>query len=279
MRRLATFLTLCLLVLPARSEAQSGFLQDYGLSYGNGMLSAYSSYADALQNANPLYSSAFPTRDLALYMGMNTPYYGGSQSYFGYMLTNWFTGSPNPNNTNVGFWQVYDTDGGSISSMNMFWANPSMTVFQLMASGGPTIQGCSTIPPQDCGRLWNGVSSANGGVFLDWSINLSASFGSSAVWNVSSGLFESILRPNSVSGQMAGIFYDPNAGLYYQASVEIGQDSWAYDQGLITDDVLYGASLVVPEPATMILLATGLLGMFFASAVSFLRRRKGLLPK
>ncbi len=254
-------------------SAQSGFVYDYSLSYGNGLLSAYNSLSDAQQGVNQLYASDFPTRDLALYMGMNTPHYGGSQSYFAYMLTNWFTGVPNtnPNNTNVGFWQVYDTDAGSVSSMSMSWADPSRTIFQMFAQGGPTIQGCSTIPPEDCGRLWNGVNAANGGVFLDWSISLTASFLSSAVWNASSGLFESMIRPNAVSGQMAGIFYDPTADLYYRASVELGQDSWAYKEGLLTDEVLYGASTVVPEPATMILLASGLIVL---SLVQLLKRRK-----
>lgn len=271
MRRILRLLLIISLFLSGKVSAQSGYVYDYTLSYGNGLLSAYNSLTDAQSQLNPLYASDFPTRDLALYMGLNTPYYGGSQSSFAYMLTNWFTGSPNPNNTNVGFLQMYDTDAGSVSSMSMSWTNSSMTVFQLMAQGGPTIQGCTTMPPEDCGRLWNGVNSANGGVFLDWSISLLASFSSSAVWNASSGLFESMLRPDVVSGQIAGIFYDPTEDLYYRASVAVGQDSWAYDQSLLTDEVLYGASTVAPEPATMFLVATGLIGMLIASA---LRRRK-----
>lgn len=272
MMRRTLFLALCL-IFPAQSSAQSGFVYDYSLSYGNGLLSAYSSLTDAQVQLNPLYASNFPTRDLALYMGLNTPYYGGSEPNFAYMLTNWFTGSPNPNNTNVGFWQTYDTDAGSVSSMSMSWANSSMTLFQFMAQGGPTIQGCTTMPPEDCGRLWNGVNSANGGVFLDWSISLMASFSASATWNASSGLFEAMVRPYAVSGQMAGIFYDSTADLYYRADVALGQDSWAYDQGLLTDEVLYGASTVAPEPATMILLLTGLVAM---ALTSVLRRRRGM---
>lgn len=273
LRFFLAFLSATLFWVPDGKAQQSGFVYDYGLSYGNGLLSAYNSLSDAQQGINQLYSSNFPTRDLALYMGMNTPYYGGSQSYFTYMLTNWFTGSPNPNNTNVGFWQIYDTDAGSLGSINMYWVNPSMTLFQLYAQGGPTILGCSNIPPQDCGRLWNGVNSANGGVFLDWNISLLASFATSAVWNPLSGLFESMLRPTSVSGSMSGIFFDPTANLYYKASVGLGQDSWAYKEGLLTDGVLYGASTVVPEPVTMAMLATGLI---ILSLVSLIRRRRGL---
>jgi hypothetical protein len=193
---------------PVAMHGQSAFVYDYSLGYFGGSLTTHSSLADAQAGVNPLVSTLFPQRDLALYLGTD-----GSSSY-AYSLTNWFAvdAGSSPSNTNVGFYQIYDTDGSTVASMTGSW-NPALTQFSYAASGGPTVQGCVSTPPQDCGRLWNGAGSANGGSFIEWGIDLTATFGAAAIFNGGSGLYESAARPTSVTGQLSGIFHDGTTNL------------------------------------------------------------------
>lgn len=274
----ATAVALSLGATTSAQAQQSVFVSDFSLGYGGGTVTTFSSLVDAQNGTNALVTSVVPDRDLALYLGLNTPFYGGvGVPNFSYILTNWFdvpdgsqSGIGNPNNTNVGFLQLADTDGGSIGNMSGSW-NASKTTFTFNASGSTSIPGCGTAPPQDCGRLWNGATSANGGSFLDWGIFFNANFFTAATFNVASGLFESTARPTSILGQFSGLFHDDKTSQYYRVQTDIGLNSYAYANGLETE-FLYGSNTVTPEPASMTLVATGLAGLFAARR----RRRKGL---
>jgi hypothetical protein len=108
--------------------AQSGYLLAENLGY-TGTVTCYATLSDALGGVGATCSAAIPQRDLSLYFVQNNPAFAGS----GYppsaaiFLTNWYAGGgSNPNNTNVGFMQMYDDGAGSVSSMSMGW-NPTLT--------------------------------------------------------------------------------------------------------------------------------------------------------
>lgn len=257
------------LMRPTAVVAQSGFVSDNTASYSGGTLSTHATLADALAGSNALVSTAFPTRDLSLYLSFNSSYYHDTA----YVLTNWFAsatgqdGIGNPSNTNTGFFQLADDDAGSVVSQSASW-NTALTAFSYAASGAATIEGCANLAPDDCGRLWNGGTSANGGSFVSWDFGLTATFLAAATFNGASGLWESAGRPTSLSGSFSGIFADGTTGEFYRFSAPFGQDSWSWDQGYESvDNILYGADTIadptatVPEPATLTLLATGLAGL------------------
>src|SRR5690606_27792253 len=107
-------------------------------------------------------------------------------------------------------------------------------------------------PPQDCGRFWNGASSANGGSFVEWNFNLLASGLSPAIWNATSGHWESESRATAVTGSFFGIFHDVTTNEYYRGEWDVNLTSWAHENGLI-DSPFYAANdriptETVPEP-------------------------------
>jgi hypothetical protein len=246
--------------------AQSGYLLAENLGY-TGTVTCYATLSDALGGVGATCSAAIPQRDLSLYFVQNNPAFAGS----GYppsaaiFLTNWYAGGgSNPNNTNVGFMQMYDDGAGSVSSMSMGW-NPTLTNFHLAASGGPTITGCTTIPPQDCGRLWNGGSQANGGSYHWWDVNVMFSGFSPATYNATTGVYESVSEPVSVSGTIRGVFADATTGMFHRLDATVNTTSWAASNGHAGTT---HAGAVVPEPATILLVASGLV------AVGAVTRRK-----
>lgn len=254
------------LLTASTASAQSGYLPAENLGY-TGTVTCYTTLSDALGGVGATCSAAIPQRDLTLYFVQNNAAFAGS----GYppseaiFLTNWYAGSgSNPNNTNVGFMQMYDLDAGSVSSMSMTW-NSSLTDFHLKASGGPTITGCSTIPPQDCGRLWNGATSANGGSYHWWDVNVMFAGFAPATYNATTGVYESVSEPVSVSGTIKGIFADATTGRFYRLDATVNNTSWAASSGLATTTDAGG---VVPEPSTILLVASGL------AAVGVVVRRK-----
>lgn len=265
--------------LTAPLKAQGAYFSSDNLGYA-GALTCYGSLADAASHVNSTCNSLIPQRDLSLFFVDNNAAFAGLNPVTGLALppsqalvvTNWWSNNEaNPNDQNYGFLQLFDLDAGSVSSMSMGW-DPTLTTFQVAASGGPTITGCSNIPPQDCGRLWNGQNpsaQANGGSFISWSVSAIFSGFAAATFNSATGVYESVSEPTSATGSFNAIFADAKTGQFYDIDANINNTSWAASNGFGGTTVAGAPVTATPEPASLALMATGLGGLG-----GFIKRRR-----
>lgn len=246
-----------------------GYFQSDNLAYF-GHVSCYTSRALALAHAAANCGvSTNVQRDLGIsFVDGNFVFSPTVPTQAIFQTNNYSNVGNNPSNTNVGFVEMYDFNGTSVSDMSMVW-DDSRTMFTLAASGGNTQLGCNG---GDCSILWNGGTGANGGQFLTWNINAMFSGFTEATFNDATGMFESASDFSDLTGTLSGVFFDATTGRYYDLDAQLNADSWAVANGFATGNIAGGFAPVTatPEPASIALMATGL---FAVGGVS-LRRRK-----
>lgn len=267
----------------ASVQAQGAYVATDRFGYA-GTIHRYTSLSDALAGTNEVSGSPFtvPQRDLGLYMVNNNAAFAGAgydptESIF---LSAWYAnGGDSPSNQNTGFIQMYDTEGGTVTSMNGAWLDAARTTYGFSVTGGNTIFGGCADGSGDCGRLWNagsslGSSETTAGVFYSYALSFTATGLSSATWNPTTGVFESASEPTAVFGSLAGIFHntsatDPSSNGWYAFDLSLNMDSWETANGYgYTSE--FGSAQVTPEPASLVLMASGILGVL---GMARLRRR------
>ena len=256
--------------------AQNGsFLQADKLGY-TGQVRRFANPLDAIAGVNATGTFAVGQRDVSIFAIDNNPAFSGSPFpasafYFG----TFFTPPGSPSNTNNGFVDIRDDDGGSVTSTFAGWMNAGRTHFRYQVQGGPTIPGCPAYTvgmPQDCSALWAGtagngpVTFGTAGTFLNYNFSLDATGLTSAVWNPLYGVYESISEPGAFSGSFSGVFVNTNTddlslNGFYRVDLTLNMTSWS----AINDPVLrrstFGSANVVPEPMTLALLVPGVLAI------------------
>lgn len=261
----------------AGAASAQGYVSTDRFGY-SGTISRYTSQSDALGGVNAVSGSPFVVgaRDLGLYMvDGNIGFGGATYANSAIFLSAWYlNGGNTPTNQNNGFIQHYDVEGGSVTSMSAVWTDAAMTSFAFSVTGSAGVPGgCDG--SGDCGRLWNagsapGAASVTAGIFWAYSLSFVATGLAPAVWNPTTGVYESNSNPTAGFGTLWALFEntstsDPASNGWYVANLNLDMNSLYGLRG----DSYFGSDDVVPEPATLTLLATGLAGM----AAS--RRRKG----
>lgn len=295
-KHLALAATLCGTFLPTASHASPFYVTSESFNY-SGTINRYSTLSDALNDQNSVggpYSIATASngdrntlnnaRDGSVYLTSGTPGFVDTSVF----MTSWyFTTMPangagwgNPNNTNTGFVQLYDTDNSTISNISGGWDDDSYTNFSFSADGD------NATNAEDYARLWappvvGGAGSITRGTFLTYHLDMQFELPSAATLDVLiPGWYGSVARPTSVTGSFTGIFQntgtqsDLNGFYVFDLSMSLG--TWAeasaavYPDGSTQYSPANGfAAPAVPVPATVLLLLSGLL------SVGLTRRRIG----
>ena len=268
-----------LLGASAGAQAAPFFATSDTFSY-TGTVSVYATLADALLGGGTAH--AIPTatsgaestlpgaRDASLFIGASGV---GQLVDANIFSTAWFysttpqlgLGAGNPNNTNVGFVQLYDDDGSTDTTTTGGWTDATYTSFSLFVAGGGATSAA------DGSQLWPAPDttedpSLTDGAFISYELSLTAAFANAATMSMSTGWYQTSEAPIDVDGYFRGIFQN-NSGLFYAFDFTFQNGSWAADNGasFIDGGQFFTSNFFtapeVPEPTAFALFALALAGI------------------
>jgi hypothetical protein len=266
-------------VILGTSPAIAGSINSERFGY-TATVTQYATLADAEADNNPTNTINIGDRDAGIFV---------TQDSFIFMGTWWYTTVNNTDgtsdvagdrfysgwgntrgNTGLGFAQLFDTDGTSLTSLSAnfdqfdgtFW-----TEFNLSASG-------ENAGASESSRLSLPSNNGDGGIYHSYDLNMTVQGLEGQVR--ADGQVEATDLPSSVTGSYSGVFEGTGASNtgFYRFDFDITLENWAFAQGndaLNGDWSRFGESFVaapIPEP----LAAIG--GISLLSIVG-LRRRHG----
>lgn len=247
----------------------------------SGTVTRYTTLADAQAATNAISSTAISTatngplstlpnaRDGQIYVAASAA--GYDPTNLAYFSTAWYysttpangAGWGNPNNTNPGFIQYYDSTANPVVSGGWSAAN---TKFTVDISGGDGDSG-------NFARLWAAPSSGSqAGLFAEFDFHLEADFGAAAVLNGSTGWYDTTSMPTALTGSASGIFQnnsvsDPSLNGFYAFDFTLAAGSWAAANGAtyagsgpIAMFAAPGAA-AIPEPSSVLLAGLALFAL------------------
>jgi hypothetical protein len=222
-------------------QDRSFFASSERIGY-TGTISVYNTLKDAQEGRNPRYANIpVPQRDLTIYTVLNRPSF---YSDFNAILTVWYANNEkNPNNTNEGFVQMYDSNANNWKNHTGFWQK-DLDTFVLQVKGENASYPIGEAAG-DFARLWNaGVpgtgSEGTKGTFLVYEYRLVAT-GLAAADEDKDGFYENTKNATSYSGYFKGIFRNeseryPQSNGYYVFNLTFNNVSWTVQNGFARDD-------------------------------------------
>lgn len=181
-------------------------------------------------------------------------------------------GSGNPNNTNTGFVQMFDSDGSSVDTLDIGWENNN-TEFSVEASG-------QNAGASEFARLWpapvnGGAGAISAGEFLEYELDFTAIF-NDPVSSPGSGTSTSSL-PDDVTGSFTGIFENTNTSDtslngFYTIDFSFQNQSYALQNDAVVQfrpNTNVASQFTVPLPGSAMLFGTSLVIAGLGAAARF----------